>query len=146
LYNDQHQGIPSTSNIIFSCLKVVLLLAVLVEALVEVLKQETSITIWMWDITERKSYRGQGNVGHDNSVQSTRGVTERLALISVGVVLVLVGLATSVFTFPGHGAVGDADVALGGDRGGLLAEVPVGERVLARVYRSRYAIDNQLSA
>jgi hypothetical protein len=61
-------------------------------------------------------------------------------------VLVLVGLATSVLTFPGHGAVGDADVALGGDRGGLLAEVPIGTKILVCAYRSPYAIDYRLSA
>jgi hypothetical protein len=44
------------------------------------------------------------------------------------VVLVLVVLAI-IIPLPGHGAVGDADVALGGDGGGLAAEVPVIEGV-----------------
>lgn len=46
----------------------------------------------------------------------------------MGVVLVLVVLAI-VIPLPGHGAVRDADVALGGDGGGLAAEVPVIEGV-----------------
>ena len=70
------------------------------------------------------SYHRQSNVRNDDSVQSTGSVPERLALVTTGVVLVLVDLAV-VVTLPGHRAVGNADVALGCDGGGLLAEVPI---------------------
>lgn len=70
------------------------------------------------------TYSRQSNVGHNNGVQSAGGVSERLALVTVRVVLVLVDLAV-VLTLPRHGAVANAHVALGGHGGGLLAEVPV---------------------
>lgn len=78
----------------------------------------------MW-VQVSGSYLRQSDIGHNDSVQGTGGIAERLALVTTGVVLVLVGLAALVFTLPGHRAVGDADVALGGDGGGLLSEIPV---------------------
>lgn len=77
------------------------------------------------------SYLWQSNVGNNDSVQSTGGVPQGLVLVTTGVVLVLVGFAALVLTLPGHRAVGDADVALGGDGGGLLAEVPIDTNQLA---------------
>lgn len=59
-------------------------------------------------------------------------------------VLVLVGLAALVLTLPGHRAVGDADVALGGDGSGLLAEVPIDTKQLATNTYSQCAIEDQL--
>ena len=76
-------------------------------------------------------YRGQGNVGDNDGVQGAGGVAQGLALVTVGVVLVLVDLATLIGLLPGHGTLANADVALGGDGGGLSAEVPVVEAWLA---------------
>lgn len=70
-------------------------------------------------------YHGQGNVGNNDGVQGAGGVAQGLALVTVGVVLVLVDLATLVGLLPGHGTLANADVALGGDGGGLSTEVPI---------------------
>lgn len=75
----------------------------------------------------RDVYLRQSDVGHDDGVHRAGGIAQRLALVAVRVVLVLVDLAL-VVGLPGHGALGDADVALlGADGGGLGAEVPVQE-------------------
>lgn len=76
--------------------------------------------IWTWGTT----YLRKSDVGDDHGVQRAGRVAERLALVTAGMVLVLVVL-TIVITLPRHGAVGDAHVALGGDGGGLGAEVPI---------------------
>lgn len=118
-------------------LVVPLLLSVLVVALVKVLKKTGNrllvIQSALTDIGREyqpqgdwgSKYHGQGNVGDNDSVQGAGGVAQGLALVTVGVVLVLVDLATLVGLLPGHGTLANADVALGGDGGGLSAEVPV---------------------
>lgn len=70
------------------------------------------------------AYRGEGDVGNNDGVHGAGGSAEGLVLVAVGVVLILVDLAVSSLTVPGHGGLADADVALGGDGGGLAAEVP----------------------
>jgi hypothetical protein len=60
----------------------------------------------------------------------------------VGVVLVLVDLAIGGLSVPGHGGLADADVALGGDGGGLAAEVPI--RNSRRADRSVIALGTRL--
>jgi hypothetical protein len=91
------------------------------------------------------SYHRQSNVRNDDSVQSTGGVLERLALITTGMVLVLVDLAV-VVPLPGHRAVGNANVALGCDGGGLLAEVPFKKKLSTNVLESQIAVFKQLSS
>lgn len=71
------------------------------------------------------AYRRQGNFGHDDGVHGARGGAEGLVLVAVRVVLVLVDLAILRDVVPGHGALANADVALGVDGGGLATEVPV---------------------
>lgn len=118
-------------------LVVPLLLSVLVVALVEVLKRTGNrllvIRFALSTIGREyqphgdgggSKYHGQGNVGNNDGVQGAGGVAQGLALVTVGVVLVLVDLATLVGLLPGHGTLANADVALGGDGGGLSAEVP----------------------
>lgn len=73
---------------------------------------------------EGHNYHGQSDIGDNDGVQSAGSVSERLALVTVRVVLVLVDLAV-VFALPRHGAVANANVALRGDRGGLFTEVPI---------------------
>lgn len=70
------------------------------------------------------AYLGEGDVGNNDGVHGAGGSTEGLVRVAVGVVLVLVDLAVGGLTVPGHGGIADADVALGGDGGGLAAEVP----------------------
>ena len=70
------------------------------------------------------TYLRQGDIGHNDGVQGAGSSTEGLALVAVRVVLVLVHLAILRDVVPGHGALADADVALGVDGGGLAAEVP----------------------
>ena len=118
-------------------LVVPLLLSVLVVALVEVLKKTGNrllvIQSALTDIGREyqphgdwgSKYHGQGNVGNNDGVQGAGGIAQGLALVTVGVVLVLVDLATLVGLLPGHGTLANADVALGGDGGGLSAEVPI---------------------
>lgn len=72
----------------------------------------------------RLAYLGQGDIGHNDGVHGTGGSTEGLVLVAVRVVLVLVHLTILRDVVPGHGALADADVALGGHGGGLGAEVP----------------------
>lgn len=73
----------------------------------------------------KTTHRGQSHVGNDDGVKGAGGVTKRLVLVAVGVVLVLVDLAVLRGAVPGHGGLADTDVALGGDGGGLAAEVPI---------------------
>lgn len=71
------------------------------------------------------TYLGQGDIGDNDSVHGTGSSTEGLALVTVRVVLVLVDLAILRLAVPGHSRLANADVAsLGGDGGGLAAEVP----------------------
>lgn len=70
------------------------------------------------------AYLGEGDVGNNDGVHGAGGSAEGLVLVAVGVVLVLVDLAIGGLSVPGHGGLADADVALGGDGGGLAAEVP----------------------
>ena len=78
------------------------------------------------------SYLGQGDIGNNDSVHGTGSSAEGLALVTVGVVRVLGGLGTlGILVVPGHGALGNANVALGVDGGGLAAKVPIRSRQLA---------------
>lgn len=70
------------------------------------------------------AYLGQGDIGHNDGVHGAGGSAEGLVLVAVRVVLVLVDLAILRDVVPRHGAVANADVALGGHGGGLGAEVP----------------------
>lgn len=74
----------------------------------------------LYDIT----YLGKSDVGHNDGVHGAGSVAERLAGVTVRVVLVLVNLTVLFSGVPGHGALPDTDVALGVDGGGLAAEVP----------------------
>ena len=81
-------------------------------------------------------YLGQSDIGHDDGVHRAGGIAQRLALVAVRVVLVLVDLAL-VLGLPGHGALGDADVALlRADGGGLGAEVPIsGDKTISILWQ-----------
>lgn len=79
------------------------------------------------------SYRGQGDIGDNDSVHGTGSSAEGLALVAVRVVLVFVDLAILRCGVPGHGALADANVALGGHGGGLAAEVPITMRTPAEL-------------
>lgn len=79
------------------------------------------------------SYLGQGDIGDNDSVHSTWSSAKGLVLVAVRVVLVFEDLAILSFGVPGHGALADADVALGGHGGGLAAEVPITTRTPARL-------------
>jgi hypothetical protein len=74
-----------------------------------------------WDI---ETYLRQSHIRHNNGVERTGGVAERLALVAVRVILVFEDLAF-VLALPGHSGFADADVAFGGYGGGLAAEEPV---------------------
>jgi hypothetical protein len=89
------------------------------------------------------TYLGQGDVGDNDSVHGTGSSTEGLALVTVRVVLILVDLAILRGGVPGHGTLADANVgSLGGDGGGLAAEVPV--RNSRRADRSVIALGTRL--
>lgn len=76
----------------------------------------------------RLAYLGQGDIGHNDGVHGTGGSTEGLVLVAMRVVLVLVHLTILRDVVPGHGALANADVALGGHGGGLGAKVPAALR------------------
>jgi hypothetical protein len=72
------------------------------------------------------TYLGEGDIGDNDSVHGAGSSTEGLALVTVRVVLILVDLAILRGGVPGHSTLADANVAsLGGDGGGLAAEVPI---------------------
>lgn len=71
------------------------------------------------------SYLRKSDLGDDDGVHGAGSVPERLGGVTVRVVLVLVDLLVLLSSVPRHSAPADADVALGVDRGGLAAEVPV---------------------
>lgn len=74
---------------------------------------------------EQDTHLWQCNIRDNDSVQGTGGVLQRLALVTVGVVLVFVFLAfIAIFDVPRHGVLGNTDVRLGGSAGGLASEVP----------------------
>jgi hypothetical protein len=75
------------------------------------------------------SYLGKGDIGDNDGVHSARGSAEGLASVTVRVVLVLVDLAILRLSVPGHGALANADVALGVHGSGLAAEVPILSRI-----------------
>ena len=125
-------SISTTGPILYSIkhkhLVVPLLLAVLVETLVEVLKNSVSKLFANWEEIKkggRKAYLRKSDLGHDDGVHRAGSVPERLAGVTVRMVLVLVDLTVLIVGVPGHSALADADVALGVDRGGLAAEVPI---------------------
>ena len=75
------------------------------------------------------TYLGQGDIGDNDSVHGAGSSTEGLALVTVRVVLILVDLAILRGAVPGHSTLANADVgSLGGDGGGLAAEVPIQEQ------------------
>lgn len=71
------------------------------------------------------SYLRKSDLGNDDSVHGAGSIPKRLGCVTVGVVLVLVDLLVLLSSVPRHSALADADVALGVNRGGLAAEVPV---------------------
>lgn len=94
----------------------------------EVLKNSVSKLFADWEEIKkggRKAYLRKSDLGHDDGVHRAGSVPERLAGVTVRMVLVLVDLTVLIVGVPGHGALVDADVALGVDRGGLAAEVPI---------------------
>lgn len=96
----------------------------------EVLKNSVSKLFADWEEIKkggRKAYLRKSDLGHDDGVHRAGSVPERLAGVTVRMVLVLVDLTVLIVGVPGHGALVDADVALGVDRGGLAAEVPITE-------------------
>lgn len=69
----------------------------------------------------------QCNIRNNDRVQGTGSVLERLALVTVGVVLIFVILSFLLFgtlNVPWHGVLCDTDICLGGGASGLAAEVP----------------------
>lgn len=72
-----------------------------------------------------RPYLRKSDLGHDDGVHRAGSVSEGLAGVTVRMILVLVDLTVLFIGVPGHGALADADVALGVDRGGLAAEVPM---------------------
>lgn len=70
------------------------------------------------------AYLGERDVGNDDGVHGAGGSAEGLGRVAVRVVLVLVDLPVGGLIVPGHGRIADADVALGGDGGGIAAEIP----------------------
>ena len=78
-----------------------------------------------------RPYLRKSDLGHDDGVHRAGSVPERLAGVTVRMILVLVDLTVLFIGVPGHGALADADVALGVDRGGLAAEVPMIEPTIS---------------
>lgn len=73
---------------------------------------------------------GQSDIGDDDGVQGAGGAAGSNRGVTTGVVSVLgVGIAALL---PGHGALGDVDIGLGGCTGGLAAEVEASETEGAR--------------
>lgn len=58
-----------------------------------------------------KNYLWQSDIRDNDSVESTGGLSKRLVLVTVGVILVLEGLSTLILTLPGHGALANANIA-----------------------------------
>lgn len=71
-----------------------------------------------------QTYLRQGDIGNNDSVHGTGSGTERLVLVTVRMVLVLVNLTILRCGVPRHSTFTDANIAFGGNGGGLGAEVP----------------------
>lgn len=71
------------------------------------------------------TYRRQSNIGNNDSVQCAGSSAQALVLVTMRMVLVLVDFPALILAMPGHGTLADANVALGVDRCGFSAEVPI---------------------